>query len=280
MTSPNQANIDHWNRPSQKRWVIEQERLDGVLDQLDDLAIPSAAPRAGERVVDIGCGCGSSALRLAGLVGPGGSVLGVDVSRIMLAHARERVRDHPQISLCEADATDYAFAGDADLLYSRLGIMFFAEPERAFANMRRALRPGGRVCFVCWRAEDENPWYQVPLRAAAPLLELPAPAAPGSAGPFAFAEAARLRGALQAGGFSRIAVEPSDLALRLSTDGLEDAVRFALAAGPVARVLMEQEVPVEVAEQVRVAVRAALSRHLVGNTVALGAAIWIATAHS
>jgi SAM-dependent methyltransferase len=280
MTSANQVNIDHWNSPHTMRWVTEQERLDRVLGQLDDVAIPRAAPRAGERVVDIGCGCGASALRLAELVGPSGSVLGIDVSRIMLAHAQQRARNLPQLTLREADATDYAFASDADLLYSRLGVMFFAEPERAFANMRRALRPGGRLCFVCWRSSDENPWYHVPLRAAAHLVELPAPAAPGSAGPFSFAAADRLRGVLQAGGFSQIALEPFDLALRLSTEGLEDAVHFALGAGPLARALMSEQVPPEVTARVRAAVRAALASHVEGNTVALGAGFWIATAHA
>jgi SAM-dependent methyltransferase len=276
----NQANIDHWNSPLTRRWVTEQERLDRVFSRLDDVALARTALRAGERVVEIGCGCGASTLRCAELVGPGGSVLGVDVSRMMLERARERTQHLPHVKLLEADATDHAFAGDADLLYSRLGVMFFAEPEVAFANLRRALRPGGRLCFVCWRKPEDNPWYTVPVHAVASLVALPAQPPEGSAGPFAFAREAYVRGVLQAAGWRDIALETHDIALETSTAGLDEAVRFAFFAGPLARILSEAKAPEALEPQLRAAVRAALASHVSGDSVTLGAGLWIATARA
>jgi SAM-dependent methyltransferase len=274
----NQVNIDHWNSPLTRRWVNEQPRLDHVYGQLDDVAIPRAAPRPGERAIDIGCGCGASTLRIAELVGSSGSVLGIDVSRMMLARARERAAALPQVRLCEADATEHAFARDADLIYSRLGVMFFAEPEAAFANLHEAFAPGGRLCVVCWRGPDANPWYSVPLRAAAPWIAPPAPPPPGAGGPFSLADAERLRAVLQAGGFTQIVLEPTEIALRISSEGLEDAVQFMLIAGPLARLSADQQIGPDAALRVRDAVRAALAPYVAGTSVAMAASFWVASA--
>src|SRR5205085_7165358 len=145
--SPNRAQIEYWNGPAAARWVNEQERLDRVLAPIDELGVTRAAPMRGERVIEIGCGCGASTLRLAERVGQSGSVLGADVSKSVLERARERTRSIDWVDFLEADAAQCTFAGDADLLYSRFGVMFFAEPEAAFANLRRALRRTGRLCF-------------------------------------------------------------------------------------------------------------------------------------
>ncbi|HMJ11651.1 MAG TPA: methyltransferase domain-containing protein, partial [Polyangiaceae bacterium] len=138
-----QQQLEHWNGPGGRRWVNEQERLDRVLAPLGELAIDQAAPRAGERVVDVGCGCGASTLALGERVGDGGAVLGVDISAPMLARARERAAAQGLrwVSFTEGDATTHPFGGDAHLVFSRFGSMFFADPVAAFANLRRALRP-------------------------------------------------------------------------------------------------------------------------------------------
>jgi SAM-dependent methyltransferase len=276
----NQAQVEQWNSPVNLRWVTEQQRLDRVFDRLDDLGLAHAALQPGERVVDVGCGCGASSLRCAQLVGPSGSVLGVDVARAMLAHARERAQGLPQLAFREADAAVYPFPGDADLVYSRLGVMFFGEPEAAFANLRRALRPGGRLCVVAWQRWDDNSWYQVPLRAASRVMELTPPAPPGAVGPQQLADADRFRAILRAGGFSEIALHPHDLSLQLSTTGLADAADFALLAGPLARALFERASDPALLAQVRAAVSEGLAPYASGQTVALGAAIWVATARA
>jgi ubiquinone/menaquinone biosynthesis C-methylase UbiE len=157
----------YWNGEAGARWVAGQDTLDTILAPTLKVLMDRAAVTGGERVVDIGCGCGISALELARRVGPGGRVLGVDVSAPMLARARQRATADLPLELVVGDATVHAFApGWADLMISRFGVMFFAEPAKAFANMRRALRAGGRLVFACWREPARNTWMSLPLQEA------------------------------------------------------------------------------------------------------------------
>src|SRR5262249_23771195 len=149
--------ISYWNSAGGRRWVERQQSQDIVLGPILQAVLERAQLRKGERVIDIGCGTGASSIALAERVGPSGQLLGIDVSAPMLARAAE----------VRADATTHRFqAATFDLLFSRFGVMFFAEPARAFANLRAALKPSGRLAFACWRKFNENPWLQVPLRAA------------------------------------------------------------------------------------------------------------------
>jgi SAM-dependent methyltransferase len=273
--SANQAQIEFWNGPTADRWVNEQARLDRALAPIDVLALERAAPAPGERVIDLGCGCGASTLRLAERVGPTGKVLGVDISKPMLARARERARSMPWVELREADAAEHRFAGDADLVYSRFGCMFFVDPVAAFSNLRQALRSGGRVCLVCWRGADDNPWYLIPLRAAETVVPPLPPNEPGAPGPFAFASEERLRGVLSKAGFSKVEAERVDTPISLSTTGLDEAVEYALLAGPVARMLLGADQ--DTILRTRTALATALRDHVRDERVALPASIWIAT---
>ena len=190
----NAGQIDYWNDEAGPKWVRLQELLDHQLADLGLFVVERAAPAAGERVLDIGCGCGASSLELAQRVGPKGSVLGVDVSEPMLARARERARhagvDNLQFQRGDAQVTPFE-PGSFDLVHSRFGIMFFEDPPAAFANMRRALAPNGRVTFVCWQPLSENPWMRIPMAAALPHIELPPIPAPGAPGPFALGDDGR-----------------------------------------------------------------------------------------
>jgi SAM-dependent methyltransferase len=276
MTDRAREQHEHWNGPGGQRWVNEQERLDRVLAPLGTLAIESAAPRAGERVIDIGCGCGASTLELGTCVGSGGSVLGVDISAPMLARARERARAQrlDWVSFAEGDATTYAFGGDADLVFSRFGSMFFPDPPAAFANLRRALRPGGRLRLITWRRFEENAWGRVPLEAALTVLgPQPPPPPPGSPGPFGLSSEPYVRELLSGAGFAQVSLEAVDRTLEVSSRGLEEAVSFSLHAGPAARVLLGAD-PDTIA-RVTAAVRKALEPYLQGERVQLGAAAWI-----
>jgi SAM-dependent methyltransferase len=275
---PNADQIEFWNGPVGRSWVDLQETWDVVLAPVLATAIARADPRAGERVIDIGCGCGASTIALARLVGPGGRVLGVDISRPMLERATERRPRELPIELVLGDATTYPFApGEFDLLFSRFGVMFFADPTRAFSNLRSALGPGGRLAFACFRTPRENPFMMLPLQAAyehvPPLPKL----GPEDPGPFAFASEERVRRILGGAGFQSIALAPCDLALDLAAGGgLDTAVAATMEIGATSRAIAGQ--PPETRAAVATSIRRALGPHVHGASVPLTAAIWLVTA--
>jgi SAM-dependent methyltransferase len=283
MDSPraHEANADqvvYWGGPAGQRWMERQETLDVVLEPIQAILLERAAVAAGERVIDIGCGCGASSIALAQRVGPTGRVTALDISPPMLGRARERAPAGLPLEFVLADATVHAFEpGAADLLVSRFGVMFFADPVLSFRNMRKGLRPGGRVAFACWRALDLNPWMHLPLQSALKHVAAPPRSGADEPGPFAFAREERVRGILEGAGFCAVGMEAVDLALDLAAGrGLDAAVTGALAIGPVRRALEGQ--PPEVLDKVESTVRAALAPRQSGATVPLGASVWIATA--
>jgi SAM-dependent methyltransferase len=273
----NADQITYWNASAGETWAALQDQLDHQIEPLGARAMDALAPAPGERVIDIGCGCGQTTLALAGRVGAGGAVLGVDISQPMLAVARRRVAAQglDQVSLVEADAQTHAFPpGAFDAVFSRFGVMFFADPTIAFANIRKALRPGGRLGFVCWRPFADNPWMMVPMAAAQQHLPpLPPPPDPFAPGPFAFADADRLRGILTAAGFSDIEIAPLDA--RIGAPDLDQAVEVALKVGPLGALLRDQP---DKAGVVVEAIREALAPHLGPEGVRLPSATWIVTA--
>ena len=201
-----------------------QDRLDGQIQPLGQAVIEALELKAGERVVDIGCGCGQTTVALAERVGAAGSVTGVDISQPMLAAARRRIAAHglAQASVIEADAQTYRFEPETyDAVFSRFGVMFFDDPTAAFANILKGLKRGGRLGFLCWRAAIESDWMTVPIAAAQPLFPEPAPPSdPFAPGPFAFADPDRLRAILSGAGFAGVTITPQDKAigaLRTST---------------------------------------------------------------
>jgi ubiquinone/menaquinone biosynthesis C-methylase UbiE len=276
----NAAQIAFWNGPSGLRWAKRQEDLDVLLRPVMSAAIERAAVQSGERVVDIGCGCGATTIELGRLVGPAGRVLGLDVSRPMLARAAERLPPGLPVEFVLADATTYVFSrADVDLLFSRLGVMFFGEPARAFANLRTALQPKGRLAFVCFRTPKENPWMMIPLQAAYEHVPPLPKAGPEDPGPFAFADAERVRRILADAGFRSIALTPLDLELDIAGGrGLDAAVASALAIGATSRAIEGQ--PAEIRSAVADSVRRVLAPHQRGPAVPLAAAVWLVTARN
>jgi SAM-dependent methyltransferase len=278
--APNRSQIDYWNGPRGQVWVDEQELRDRELAVFGDAAVRAAAPRSGERVVDIGCGCGVSVLALAEAVGPEGSVLGVDVSKPMLARAAQRAAGLASVRLELADAATYAFDGTADLVFSRFGVMFFDDPTAAFTNLRRALGPAGRLAFVCWRSLAENAWMNVVFGAIRPLVAPgQPPAAPDAPGPLAFADPVRVRAILEASGFVGIALDPVTHSMPLGGNrGLAAAAADALTVGPAARLLVDATG--ETRALALAAATRALEPYLDGDRVELDGAAWIVTARA
>ncbi|MGZ5870638.1 MAG: class I SAM-dependent methyltransferase [Bradyrhizobium sp.] len=274
----NADQIAYWNGPGGQRWADRQQAQDILLAPVADILIDRAQAKAGERIVDVGCGSGAISIALAQKVGQSGHVLGVDISGPMLARARQAATAGLPVDFVLADATIYPFEPSSfDLLVSRFGVMFFAEPARSFANLRRALKSSGRLAFACWREPRENPFFMAPLQAVykhAPKLPQLGPEDPG---PFSFASEARVQRILSEAGYSGIAMEPCNLSLDIAIGrGLDAAVESALEIGPSARALAEQ--PPDVVAAAAHSIREALTPLLRGQSVPLPAAIWIVTA--
>jgi SAM-dependent methyltransferase len=275
----NAAQAEYWNGPIGRRWRDHQERQDQVLLPVLERLVAAADAKPGERVIDVGCGAGATAVDFALKLAPDGEVLAIDVSAPLIERARERVGDLP-VRFVLADAAAHPpTPGWADLIVSRFGVMFFADPTLAFRNLRRGLRARGRMAFACWREAKLNPWIVVPVRAAAnhapPLPEL----GPEDPGPFAFADPARVRRILGEAGFVDIDLEPHELELDIAVGrGLDAAVEAALAIGPASRMLQDQSEDVRAAAAADI--RAALAAHAQGDRVPLAGAIWIVKARN
>lgn len=221
-----------------------QDRTDALIDPLGRIAIDRLGVAEGERILDVGCGCGQTLLQLADLAGPSGQVLGVDISPPMLGRAGERVAGRPTIALALGDAQTYAFVpGAFDALYSRFGVMFFDDSVAAFRNLRAAARSGGRLSFVCWQDMAKNPWAARPLEAV--MRVLPASAMPdmlheGRPGPFFLSDPGRVRAILGAAGWKDVSIEPIRMPLHLGgTATVDEAVEYLFQIGPAARAMAD-----------------------------------------
>lgn len=275
----NREQLEYWNGAGGERWVTHQAALDRMVGPFGEAAMKRLELKPGEHVLDVGCGCGDTVLALSQAVGArgsvgGGSVTGIDLSAPMIERARQR---NPQAMLIAADAVEHGFERTFDAIFSRFGVMFFADPVAAFGRLHGLLTrsPIGRLAFVCWRSEAENTWASVPFAAVRSVL----PEAPlgvqdrgAGPGPFAFADRELVARMLIDAGFSEIAIERFDTEVEVSSTGLQDAVRFALTAGPAARLLAQASAIDK--QRAAVAVGEALAGHLVGQRVALRGAAW------
>jgi SAM-dependent methyltransferase len=271
--------VAYWNGLSGERWVHEQTVRDAMLRPFGDAALHAAAIAPSERVLDVGCGCGDTTVTLAGQVGPSGRVLGLDVSAPMLTRAHERCAGFANITLAEGDAARAPLPHQAfDLLYSRFGVMFFAEPATAFAHMRAALKPGARAAFVCWRSASENPWAAVPVRAAAQVLGPAEPEPPEAPGPFAFGDAERVHMVLGSAGFREVKVNSFEGTMGFGvSNSLDEIARAIVRLGPVSRLLADRDEAT--VERVIAAIKAILPPYVRPDGGAhFAAAAWIVTA--
>jgi SAM-dependent methyltransferase len=276
--SANSAQVDYWNAAAGATWARFQEQLDRQIEPLGLEAMRLLALSEREHVLDVGCGCGQSSLQLVERVGAAGAVVGVDVSSPMLEVARRRSSAYPpsRLAFLQADAQVADLGIETfDALYSRFGVMFFADPAAAFGNLRRSLKRGGRLGFVCWRPLQDNPWMQVPLQAALPLLPPITPSDPNAPGPFAFADADRVHSILADAGFRAISAHAFDAVI--GADGLDQSVELALRVGPLGAALREHP---DRKTALAGAVRQALSAHLTPRGVQLGAGVWIVLARN
>lgn len=272
MSDANKAQIDLWNGRVGEKWAALHVSLSAMLAHATAELAARAGPVTGLRVLDIGCGAGETcALWLAG----GAMVTGIDVSAPMLALAAERTTGKAR--LLQTDASTWHSEAPFDLAVSQFGLMFFANPDEAFATIAANLRPGGRLLFTCWRAESENEWVTTPMGAIRPLLPEGPPPVPHAPGPFALADSARLRGILERAGFADIRISPFDFPVCLATDGgVAAAVRMAMQIGPSGSALTEASKETRALAAERLA--AVLAPHDRHGRVTLGGAIWVVDA--
>jgi len=268
----------YWNGAAGHKWTDHQDTLDITFAPVLRALITRAAVRPGERVIDVGCGCGASSVELASMVGAGGEVLGVDISAEMLERARQRAGAALPLRFLLGDAGSHAFPrGATDLLFSRFGVMFFPDPVAAFRNLAGALKAAGRVTFACWRTPRENPFFITALQEAIRFVPRLPETPPDEPGPFAFANPDRVRRILGDAGFSNIAVDPFDCDLDLAGGrGLGHARTMALSVGPASRALDGH--PTATVKAAGDAIEERLRQHLRGGSVPLAGAMWIVTA--
>jgi SAM-dependent methyltransferase len=277
-TGPNAAQIENWDGPGGQHWVAEAERYDRMTGAFGERIIEAAAPRPGERVLDVGCGNGAVALAVSALVAPGGSVLGLDISGPMLGCARQRAdaAGIASVSFRQGDAQVYPLpTASFDAVVSRFGVMFFDDPVAAFTNLGRALRPGGRIAFTCWRELAVNDWLMVPAGAALQHVPMPDLGQPGAPGPFSLADPERVHQVLRDAAFAQIALEEVVRPMPMGSSA-EDVLAF-MRGTEMAQVLMTGVDP-GTAEQAWAAVKAALQAHAEPGGITLAGTAWIVTA--
>ena len=260
-----------WNGPAGHAWVDQQALTDTAFRPIEAWQTEAVLRSGARTVLDVGCGTGSTTLAIARRLAPGGHCLGVDISAPMIERACARAAgESVPADFARGDAQTHAFPpGAYDLVVSRFGTMFFADPVAAFANLHRAARPGGGRGLIVWRGPEQNDFMTAAERAAAPLLsELP-PRSRDGPGQFAFADPDRVRSILERGGWSGIAIEPADFECAIPAAALVD---YVANLGPVGLALREADP--EQRSRVVATVLPAFDRYVAGDEVRFTAACW------
>ena len=267
----NEEQIALWNDTAGRASVELQETLDRALEPFEDLLVRAVAARKARRVLDIGCGTGSTTLAVARQIGPKGTAVGVDISEPMIALAKQRAEREsaPPRFFC-ADAQTHAFeTASFDMIVSRFGVMFFDDPVRAFANLRRAAAPKADLHVIAWRSPADNPFMTTAERAAAPFLpQMPARRA-DEPGQFAFADRGHVSSILEKSGWAEIDIEPFEVICSLREPELE---AYFTRLGPLGRVLPQLDEKSR--SRIIDTVRAAFEPYVHGDDVRFTAACW------
>ena len=264
-----------WNGHAGQAWVELQVSLDVLFQPFEDILVEAASARSPGRVLDVGCGAGATTIAMARRLGAAAHCLGIDISESLLAAARARAeREYSSATFLCANAETHPLEPAAfDVVISRFGVMFFDDPVRAFANLRRAATDDAGLRFLAWRSGGDNPFMTAAERAAAPLLPNLPVRRPGEPGQFAFADPRRVRGILEEGGWTGIDIQPVDVACTMPETAL---VPYISRLGPVGMIL--HEVDDQTRAQVVETTRAAFNPYVHGSDVRFTAACWMVSA--
>ena len=282
MTESNIANTaqhEYWNTVAGPRWVGLGGLVERRVRAVNDLLLARSEVAAGESVLEIGCGTGAATVPFAEAVGERGRVVGIDISEPMLAGARQRIAESGfgNVTLLQADAQVHRFeAGRFDLITSRFGVMFFADPVAAFSNLLPAARPDGRLCFVCWAPLGENRHWLIPYEVALRHLGPPAPTPARMPGPLAFSDPGYVRSILESSGFANVVIDRETPDIIGSTP--EEEAEHACIMGPPARLIDEKKPDDAVRETIRREMREAFAPHARSGPMLLPSTVFLVTA--
>jgi len=277
VTNPNAAQAERWGGAGGRHWIEHEASYDRQLAPFGAALLAGAALAAHDRVLDVGCGAGTTARAAAAVAS---SVLGIDLSPLLVERARTRAQGAPNVEFRVADAQTAALPPTFDVIVSRFGVMFFEDPRAAFGNLRRALAPGGgRLAAVCWRGLEHNDWMRVPAEALARVTPVGDLAAPGQPGPFSLADADRLRSVLTDSGWEAVTLDALDCPVLLGAGGSLDDVVAVIRGGTLGRAALGG-VPADVEQRALDEVRDAMARFVTPEGVALPGAAWLVRAAS
>ena len=282
-TAPENADMAaFWNGASTRAWAEGYDRIDAMFAPVTACLFEAETPREGERVIDIGCGSGTTVLGWAELVGKGGHVLGVDIAEASVAQARARIAAAglSQAEMALGDLTVMPLPPVAfDLAVSRFGVMFFSDPVASFRNLHSAMAPTGRLTFAVFRHPRENPFATAPIGTVRHLLpdDAIAPYVPNAPGQFGWADADHVRSILDGAGFRDVMLTPRDLAMRLGPPGgAAAAADQSMRMGPLAR--LGSDLSGDIKTTVHAALTAFFAGHDGPDGITLPGAIWIVQA--
>jgi SAM-dependent methyltransferase len=275
----NAAQQEYWNTVAGPRWVGLEGFVERRVRAVNDLLLRRSAVAAGERVLEIGCGTGAFTVPLAEAVGERGQVVGADISDAMLAGAKKRIAESGlrNVSLMQADAQTHGFEqGRFDLIASRFGVMFFADPAAAFTNLRAAARPGGRLCFACWGPLDANEHWLIPYRVALRHLGPPEPKPARAPGPMAFSDTDYVRAFLATAGFEGIEIHRETPGIFASAP--KEEAEHACIMGPSGRLIDEKKPDEATRRTIQREIEEAFAAHAKGGAMVLPSTVLLVTA--
>lgn len=263
----------YWNGRMGDAWVRVEDYIDRMMSPLSDVAIAAADARSGMKILDVGCGCGPTSIRLAD---QGAEVLGVDISQKMIDRALENAADKARLSFKMTDAASEHYSGEFDMVFSRCGVMFFDDPVGAFSNLCRALKRGGRLNVLVWQAPAKNPWMSQVGKAIEPYqpddMVTPLPTDPG---PFSMADRDRTSDMLKEAGFSNIEFLDVEKDIFLGAT-VDEVMEFQHYIGPLSRLL--ETVDEVTGKQAEAAVRSVFEAQLHEDGINMPAAAQLITA--